>query len=148
MCIMLLYILSEPDHVFTMLRKNIQLEKLIEPLAVLEKNDVTPIIKCLKINQKIQECSVGGGLRDLQSNSCTWPPAVRQGPQSPWETKLNPAPRSFTSQYEACRPYTSNVDYILKLVISWSLERHISLFLKTLRISSGISPIFTHCTTL
>lgn len=62
-----------------MVRENIQHEKIIEPFAILGKNNVTLIIKCLKMDQRIQEGSVGEGCRGslVQLTHCS-----RKGPMA------------------------------------------------------------------
>lgn len=48
MCIIMLYMPSELDQVITMVRKNIQHEKIIEPFAIFRKEQCDSNNKCLK----------------------------------------------------------------------------------------------------
>lgn len=63
MCIIILSTPSEPDQVVTMVRKNIQHEKIIEPFAIFRKEQCDPNNKCLKIDQGIQEGAMREGRR-------------------------------------------------------------------------------------
>lgn len=100
----MLYMPSEPDQVVTMVRKIIQHDKIIDPFAIFKKEQCDPNNKCLKIDQMIQEGSMGESVGGPLVQPTHWSLVLRQGPHGQWMTMLSLVPRPLISQYVVCHP--------------------------------------------
>lgn len=91
---------SEPDEVVTVVRKNIQHEKIIEPFAIFRKEQCDPNNKCLKIDQRIQEGAMREGHSGPLVQLTHWVSCAQA--RAPWPVGDNAESHSQVSHLLIC----------------------------------------------